>query len=69
MSSLIFPVGITVVPGRRLALPLFEALCLVVWIKYSWRFAALYGAACWVFLHLLFDQAVHVLWYPSALFG
>ena len=69
MSSLIFLIGITVVLGQRLALPLFVALYLVVWGKYSWRFAALYAAACWVFLHLLFDQVVHVLWHPSVLFG
>ena len=69
VSSLIFPVGITVVLGQRMALPLFVALYLGDWVRYSWRFAALYAAACWEFLHLLFDQAVHVLWYPSALFG
>lgn len=68
MSSLIFLLGITVILGQRLALPLFIALYLVVWGKYSWLFALLYAAVCGLFLHVLFDQVVHVVWYPSLLF-
>lgn len=69
MLSLVFLIGATVVLGQRLALPLFVALYLVIWGKYSWRFAVLYAAVCWLFLQLMFDQAIHVLWYPSLLFG
>ena len=69
MSSLSFLLGITVILGQRLALPLFIALYLVVWGKYSWLFALLYAVVCGLFLHVLFDQVVHIVWYPSLLFA
>ena len=66
--SLLFLIGATVALGQRLALPLFIALYLVVWGRYTWPFALTYAAAGWLFLYLMFDQLVHVVWYPSLLF-
>jgi hypothetical protein len=50
-------------------LPLFIVLYLVFWGRYSWSFASIYAAGGWLFLYLMFDLLVHVVWYPSLLFG
>ena len=69
IATLLALLGATVVIGQRLALPLFVAGYLVVWGKFSWRVALLYAGACWLVLQLMFDQVVHVIWYPSLVFG
>ena len=69
ISTLLALIGAAMVIGQRLALPLFVAGYLVVWGKYSWRFALLYAGMCWLLLQVIFDQIVRVVWYPSLLFG
>ena len=69
ISTLFALIGATMAIGQRLALPLFVAGYLVVWGKCSWRFALLYAGMCWLLLQVMFDQMVHVIWYPSFLFG
>ncbi len=66
---LLLLIGATVVVGQRVALPLFMALYLVFWGKYGWRLAVTYAAVGWLFLQLMFDKVVHVIWYPSLLLG
>ena len=58
----------TIVAGQLVALPLFVALYLLVWGRYAWWVALIYAAAAWVFLYVMFDRIVAVLWYPSLLF-
>ena len=69
LSSLFFLIGATVVLGQLLALPLFIFLYLVFWGRCSWSFALIYAAGGGLFLYLMFDLLVHVVWYPSLLFG
>lgn len=66
---LLLPIGATVVVGQRVALPLFMALYLVFWGKFGWRLALTYAAFGWLFLQLMFEKVVHVIWYPSLLLG
>ena len=58
----------TIVAGQLVALPLFVALYLLVWGRYAWWIALIYAAAAWVFLYVMFDRIVAILWYPSLLF-
>ena len=60
--------ALTVVSGQMVALPAFVALYLLVWGRYRWWIALVYAAAAWVFLYVMFDRIVAVLWYPSLLF-
>lgn len=69
LLSLLFLIGITLIVGQRVALPVFVALYLVVWGRYKWRLALTYAAIGWLLLEFMFDRVVHVLWYPSLLFG
>ena len=69
ISTLLALLGAAIVIGQRLALLLFVAGYLVVWGKYSWRFALVYAGMCWLLLQVIFDQIVRVIWYPSLLFG
>ena len=57
-----------IVAGQLVALPLFVALYLLVWGRYAWWVALIYAAAAWVFLYVMFDRIVAILWYPSLLF-
>ncbi len=59
----------SVLVGQLAALTLFVALYLVAWGKVRWRTAAIYAAACLLFLYVVFDKLVHTMWYPSLLFG
>ena len=58
----------TIVAGQLVALPVFVALYLLVWGRYAWWVALIYAAAAWVFLYVMFDRIVAILWYPSLLF-
>ncbi|MCA1241512.1 tripartite tricarboxylate transporter permease [Stappia stellulata] len=58
-------VGVTILLGQRIALPLFAGLYLVVWGGYGWRVAVPYALGCLSVLMLIFDQVVAVSWYPA----
>ena len=60
--------AVTVAVGQLVALPVFVALYLLVWGGYAWWIALIYAAAGWVFLYVMFDRIVAVLWYPPLLF-
>jgi len=58
---------VTVLFGQHVALPLFAALYLVVWGKYSWPLALVYAAVILCVMVLLFDIMSPTLWYPGLL--
>ena len=60
--------GATVMAGQLVSLPLFIALHILFVVGYAWWIALLCAAGTWIFLHLLFDRAMAVMWYPSLLF-
>ncbi|HEY5608825.1 MAG TPA: tripartite tricarboxylate transporter permease [Alphaproteobacteria bacterium] len=66
-------VVVTPVIGQIAALTLFIAAYLLhwggYWDKKRWWVAAVYAACGALFLYAVFDQVVHVTWYPSLLFG
>jgi len=55
----------TMIAGQRVALPLFILLYLKLSGRFGWLLAISYALVGWLFLVLMFDQVVHVLWYPS----
>jgi hypothetical protein len=57
--------SVTVVAGQRVALPLFILLYLRLSGRTSWMFAIAYAVAGWLFLQLMFERIVHIVWYPS----
>jgi TctA family transporter len=59
--------GLTMLAGQRVALPLFILLYLRLWGRCGWVFAIAYALIGWLFLQFMFDQVVHVMWYPSFL--
>ncbi|WP_349361186.1 tripartite tricarboxylate transporter permease [Stappia sp.] len=60
-------VGVTILLGQRVALPLFAGLYLLVWGGYGWKVAVPYALGCLAVLMLVFDQVVAVSWYPALL--
>ena len=61
-------IGATMVAGQLVAFPIFAALHVRLAVGYSWWIALLCAAGSWVFLHLLFDRALAIMWYPSIFF-
>ncbi len=61
-------VGATMLAGQLVAIPLFVALHVRLVVGYAWWIALLCAAGAWVFLHLLFDRALAIMWYPSMFF-
>lgn len=59
----------TVIAGQLVALPLFMALYILAWGGYGWRLGLVYAAGGAVFLYVMFERVVAVIWYPSLLFG
>jgi len=51
--------------GQQAALILFIVLYLMVWGGYGLKLALTYGAVCWVFLFVMFNEIVPVVWYGS----
>lgn len=57
----------TVLFGQHVALPLFVALYLVVWGKYSWWLALAYAAGLLGVMVLVFDYMSPTVWQPAIL--
>ncbi len=55
--------------GQKIALPLFILLYLRWKGKEKWRMALSLAAIGWLFLYGVFDQVIHVNWYPSVFFS
>lgn len=60
---------VTMIAGQIPALVGFIGLYLVYWGKYSWRLAVPYAAVAGIFLYLMFEWVVPVMWHQSLLFG
>lgn len=64
-AYLIAIILITLVVGQKIAIPLFIAMYLRRWGKYSWKIAAGYAAAAYFFMQIFYEKAMHLFWYPS----
>ena len=62
-------VGVTLVLGQFLTLLLFVALYLRIWGKFGWRLIAVYTACSGIFLYVLFNMIVPVMWHESPFFS
>ena len=51
--------------GQKLAIPIFIAVYLIRWGKYSTRFALTYAAGGWVLLVGFYDRIMNLLWHNS----
>ena len=58
----------TVLFGQLVALPVMMAAYLLRGGR-GWKLALGYGVAGWLFLYLMFDRVIAVVWYPSLVFG
>ena len=59
----------TLVAGQLVALPLMMAAYLLLRGGHDWKVALGYAVGGWLFLYLMFDRIIAVIWYPSLLFG
>ena len=59
----------TVLFGQLVALPVMMAAYLLLRGGRGWKLALGYGVAGWLFLYLMFDRVIAVVWYPSLVFG
>jgi hypothetical protein len=60
---------VTMLLGQFLTLLLFVALYLYFWGDFGWRMIGTYVASAAVFLYVLFNEVVPVLWYESPFFS
>ena len=60
--------AVTIVAGQLVALPIFIALYFLIVGRYAWWRALLSAIGAWVFLYVVFDRVMAVVWYPSLLF-
>ncbi|MEC7489236.1 MAG: tripartite tricarboxylate transporter permease [Pseudomonadota bacterium] len=60
---------VTIIAGQLVALPLFMGFYICLWGGYKWWLGALYAAFGLVFLYIMFEEIVAVMWYPSLVFG
>lgn len=58
----------TLLIGQYLALLVYVVLYLRLWAAAGWRTIAIYTVSCGVFLYLLFNLVVPVVWYDSPFF-
>lgn len=59
----------TVLFGQLVALPVMMAAYLLLRGGRGWKLALAYGVGGWLFLYLMFDRVIAVVWYPSLIFG
>lgn len=62
-------VAMTYAAGQQVALPLFVALYLRSWGRFSWPASLAYAAASWLLIWGLYTNALKMHLYPSLLFG
>ena len=59
----------TVLFGQLVALPVMMAAYLLLRGGRGWKLALAYGVGGWLFLYLMFDRVIAVVWYPSLVLG
>tara|TARA_B100000686_G_scaffold302859_1_gene339235 strand:+ start:172 stop:441 length:270 start_codon:yes stop_codon:yes gene_type:complete len=60
---------VTVIAGQLVALPLFMGFYILIWGGYKLPVALIYAGGGLLFLYLMFEKLVAVMWYPSLLFS
>ena len=68
----IFLVGLlplTWLVGQEIAIPIFMLLYLKFWGKEKWPMTLGLSLGGWLFLRLVFEEVIHVNWYPSIFFS
>ncbi|MYG10733.1 MAG: tripartite tricarboxylate transporter permease [Rhodobacteraceae bacterium] len=61
-------VFVTIAVGQLFALPMFIALYFLTVTRYAWWVALLSAVGTWIFLYVIFDRTIGVVWYPALLF-
>ena len=67
LVSLVCIVGVTVLFGQAIAIPLFILGYLIIRGKTTWLFALSYAAIAGLILYFMFGELIGILWYPSIL--
>lgn len=65
LLSILGMMGLALVIGQKLALPIFMMFYLRAWSKYSWKIVAIYGFCSWMFMILFYDFVMHLFWHES----
>jgi hypothetical protein len=60
-------IGLTMLFGQKLAVPLFAGVYLIRWGNYSWRVAVTYALGAWALLVFFYDGVMNLLFHPSYL--
>ena len=60
-------IPVSYIIGQKLALPIFVAIYLIYWGKYSFRLAITYALIAWTFMIVLYERILHILWHQSYL--
>ena len=58
-------VGVTVLFGQAVAIPIFILGYLIIRGKTTWAFAFSYALISGVILYFMFGELIGILWYPS----
>ena len=57
----------TYLVGQMIAFPIFMLAYLRLRTAVRWRTAVIYAVLGWALLYGMFDQVIHIVWYPSLL--
>ena len=60
-------IGLTLLVGQKIALPIFIGVYLVRWGNYSKWTAISYALGCWAIMVFFYDQVMSLLFHPSLL--
>jgi len=55
--------------GQEIAIPIFMLFYLKLWGKEKWPLTLGISLGGWLFLRLIFEEVIHVNWYPSVFFS
>lgn len=67
LASLMGVVGLTVLVGQAIAIPVFILAYLLVRGRTSWKIAVSYATISGLILYFMFGELIGILWYPSIL--
>jgi putative tricarboxylic transport membrane protein len=62
-------IPVTWLVGQEIAIPIFMLLYLKFWGKERWPVTLGLSLGGWLFLRLVFEEIIHVNWYPSIFFS
>jgi putative tricarboxylic transport membrane protein len=67
LASLVAVVGLTVLVGQAISIPVFILAYLLVRGRTSWKLALSYATVAGLVLYFMFGELIGILWYPSLL--